>query len=72
MSTPTHLQHIGNNIRQARKLREWNQQQLADQAGLRMATISDIESGKANFEINTLVRIAAALKCYVDITITPF
>jgi len=71
MATPTHLQHIGNNIKELRKFRKWTQQQLADEAGIRMATISDIEAGKANFEINTLVRIASALNCYLDISFTP-
>lgn len=71
MATPSHLQHIGNNIKNLRKFRKWTQQQLADEAGVRMATISDIEAGKANFEINTLVRIASALNCYLDISFTP-
>ena len=71
MSELTYLQHIGNNIKELRKFRKWTQQQLADAAGIRMATISDIEAGKANCEIATLVRIASALNCYLDITFTP-
>lgn len=71
MPTPSHLQHIGNNIKELRKFKNWTQQQLADKAGIRMATVSDIESGKSNFEINTLVRIASALHCYLDINLTP-
>lgn len=46
------------------------QQQLGDKAGVRPATISDIESGKANFQFNTLFRIATALNCHVDISST--
>lgn len=71
MANPTHLEHIGNNIKEIRKFRNLTQQQLADEAGVRLATISDIESGKANFQFNTLVRIATALKCYLDISFTP-
>ena len=71
MSNPTHLQHIGILIKKMRKFRELTQQDLADKSGLRVATISDIESGKANFEINTLVRISSALNCFLDVTMTP-
>lgn len=71
MGNPSHLQHIGNNIKEMRKFRNWTQEHLADKAGLRKATISDIEAGKANFEINTLVRISSALNCYLDIGLTP-
>jgi len=71
MSNPTHLEHIGKNIKKLRKLRELTQQELAKTAGLRLATISDIELGKANFQFNTLVRIATALNCYLDISFTP-
>jgi transcriptional regulator with XRE-family HTH domain len=71
MSTPTHLQHVGSNIKEMRKYRQFTQQQLADESGLRLATISDIENGKLNFEINTLVRIASALNCYLDISLSP-
>lgn len=67
----THLEHIGDNIKKLRKYRELTQQELAEAAGVRLATISDIESGKANFQFNTLVRIAAALNCYLDISFTP-
>jgi transcriptional regulator with XRE-family HTH domain len=71
MANPTHLEHIGKNIKDLRKFREMTQQQLADEAGVRLATISEIESGKANFQFNTLVRIASALNCYLDISFTP-
>lgn len=67
----THLESIGKNIRDMRQHREMTQTQLAEAAGLRVATISDIEKGKLNFEINTLVRIAAALNCYLELSLTP-
>ena len=71
MDNSAHLHHIGSNIRQLRKFRNMTQGQLAEAAGIRLATISDIESGKANFEINTLVKLASALRCSLDIMFTP-
>lgn len=69
--SPTHLQHIGKMLRTMRKERSITQAQLAELCQLREATISDIEQGKANFEMNTLVKIASALQCYLDINLTP-
>lgn len=71
MNNSDHLQTIGGNIRIARKVKGWTQQQLADEAGLRLATISDIETGKLNFEMNTLVKIAKALGFVLDINFKP-
>lgn len=71
MSAPTHLAAIGKTIKQMRQYRGLTQQQLADAATTRQATIADIEAGKTNFEINTLVRIASALNCHLDINLTP-
>lgn len=71
MSNPSHLRHIGDMIKKAREVRGYSQQQLADKAALRQATIADIELGKSNFEINTLVRISSALNFYLDVKMTP-
>jgi len=71
MLKPTHLKHIGQNIEKLRKLRSMTQAELADSAAIRAATLSDIEAGKADFRLNTLVRIASALKCSLDLTFTP-
>ncbi|RPE05570.1 transcriptional regulator [Chitinophaga lutea] len=71
MSTPSHLHHIGQMIKQAREHRGYSQADLANLASLRQATIADIELGKSNFEINTLVRICSALKFYLDINMAP-
>jgi transcriptional regulator with XRE-family HTH domain len=38
MVNPTHLEHIGKNIKDFRKFRNMTQQQLADEAGVRLAT----------------------------------
>ncbi len=67
-----HLEAYGKMIKQLRLFRQMSQTQLAEEAGLRTATISEIEAGKANFNINTLLRISAALKCDIEIVLTPF
>lgn len=66
-----HLEAYGKAIKKLRIYREMNQTQLAEEADLRVATISEIEAGKANFNINTLIRISAALKCEIEITFIP-
>ena len=64
------LLHIGMNVRRLREYRSLTQEQLAEKADLRTATVSDVENGKQNFEIETLIRIAGALNCYLDISFT--
>ena len=66
-----HLEAYGKAIKQLRHFRQMSQTQLAEEAQLRVATISEIEAGKANFNINTLIRISDALKCEIEITFTP-
>ncbi len=53
---------IGRAIQQARNERGWSQQKLAEQADLRRATINDIENGKTNPTLDTLLSIAIALE----------
>lgn len=66
----THLIAIGSLIKLHRTAKRLTQQQLAEASELRTATISDIEKGKLNFEITTLVKIAGALDCDLDIELT--
>lgn len=52
------------NLEKLRKAKGWSQQRLGDEAGVRQATISELESGKrqrADFAV--LDRLAAALGC---------
>lgn len=56
------LTNIGTSIKSARKSKGWSQQELSSAAGLRLATISEIENGKANFGIDTLLKISSALE----------
>lgn len=66
-----HAHLVGVQIKKARIARGWNQTQLSEASNLRLATISEIETGKANFQINTISQIAQALNCYLDISFTP-
>ncbi len=52
---------IGNVIYRARKKRGWTQTQLAERAGLRQATISQIESGEKPAKLDSILAVLAAL-----------
>ncbi len=52
---------IGSIIQRARKKRCWSQSQLAERAGLRQATISQIESGEKLAKLDTILAVLAAL-----------
>lgn len=49
---------LGRGIRNLRKQKGWNQGQLASEVGVNRATVSLLESGKANVSINLVERIA--------------
>lgn len=71
MNTPTHLLTIGTMIKRVRESKGMSQQQLADAAAMGRTQITDIESGRENFTINTLVRITTALGCILDVIMIP-
>jgi transcriptional regulator with XRE-family HTH domain len=49
-------------IRELREARGWSQAELAERAGVRQATISTLETGKARRLLDVLERIAEALE----------
>jgi HTH-type transcriptional regulator/antitoxin HipB len=53
---------IGTIIQRARKGRGWTQMQLAEQSGLRQATVSLIESGERPAKLASILAILAALE----------
>jgi transcriptional regulator with XRE-family HTH domain len=60
------LKQIGLKVRLLRQARGWTQKELTQHMGLvSPITISHVESGSRNFNINTLVRLSLALE--VDI-----
>ncbi|MCG8450055.1 MAG: helix-turn-helix domain-containing protein [Pirellulales bacterium] len=52
---------IGTIIQRVRKKRGWSQLQLAERAGLRQATISQVESGEKPAKLDTILAVLAAL-----------
>jgi HTH-type transcriptional regulator, competence development regulator len=61
-SHDTPLQRFGATLRQYRKQRRLSQQALAARTGIRRAYISDIELGKRNISVLTLLHLAQVLR----------
>ena len=57
------LKIIGKNIARLRKDNNFTQEDLSGLAEIDRSYLSDIEHGKENISIKTLVRIANALEC---------
>ena len=55
------IDQIGNAVRRRRKLAKLSQDQLCERTGLRQATISSLEVGDRNAQLNTLLVVLAAL-----------
>lgn len=53
---------VGDRVLQARKARGWNQTQLAREADCPLSTVFTVENGVHNLSLNTLLRLATALK----------
>jgi methanogenic corrinoid protein MtbC1/DNA-binding XRE family transcriptional regulator len=56
------LATLGERIQLLRRTRGWNQQQIADLAGLDRTYISTVENGKQNLTLSALHKLAAALE----------
>ena len=57
---------IGSNLKQARKLRELSQEQLATMADISIGHISKIERDKVDPSVSTIKELAKALNCSTD------
>ncbi|WP_225125950.1 MULTISPECIES: helix-turn-helix domain-containing protein [unclassified Bradyrhizobium] len=53
---------LGQKVRHLRRSLKLTQADLADEAGIRRASVIDVERGQANPTLDTIVRIAAALR----------
>lgn len=53
---------IGAAVRRLRRERGWNIEELASRASLSYQFVSQVETGKANFSIDVLQRLANALE----------
>lgn len=58
---------IGKKVKALRNQKAWAQETLANKAETGISYISEIESGKANLQLETLWRIADALQVDVKI-----
>jgi transcriptional regulator with XRE-family HTH domain len=57
-----HRKLIGANIRAARKEKEWSQEKLGVRAKMDSTYLSELERGKVNVSIDTLMKIAKAMR----------
>ena len=64
-SIPKHRRLLGEAIRSRRKLAELSQERLAEKADLSTVFISRVECGKESPSVNSLVKIARALRVHV-------
>lgn len=60
------LTDIGLRIRQARKDKHLSQAELADLMNISTPYISELETGKVNFSVDTLIKLTEALQVSAD------
>ena len=58
----TLIETFGRNVRQARKDKGWTQEQLAFEAGVKRAYLSEIENGQRNVSLDVVEKLAKALE----------
>lgn len=58
---------IGDQIRKLRKERKYTIQEVSKLSGVAASTISEVETGKRNVEMKTVVRIVNSLKGKIEI-----
>jgi transcriptional regulator with XRE-family HTH domain len=61
-SIPQHRRTLGENIRVQRKQMGLSQEKLAEKADLHPVYVGNVERGEENISLDSLVRIAKALK----------
>lgn len=57
----TLIETFGRNVRQARKDMGWTQEQLAFEAGVKRAYLSEVENGQRNVSLDVVEKLAKAL-----------
>lgn len=60
---------LGSLLRRARKQMRLSQVELSEKAGLRQATISEIEAGNAGAKLDSILKVLATLK--LELRIVP-
>ncbi|HEX3627109.1 MAG TPA: helix-turn-helix transcriptional regulator [Verrucomicrobiae bacterium] len=61
----SHRRIVGQNIRACRKHAGWSQEKLAEKADLTYKFLGEVERGYENISLDSLARIAKALKIKV-------
>lgn len=64
-------EQLGQMVKKMREYRKLTQSELADKSGLSRVTVGQIERGNAEPSLGNLHKIATALDCHIDITLTP-
>jgi transcriptional regulator with XRE-family HTH domain len=62
----SHRKIVGQNIRLYRKQAQWSQEKLAEKADLTYKYVGEVERGYENISLDSLTRIAKALKMKVS------
>jgi transcriptional regulator with XRE-family HTH domain len=57
----TLIETFGRNVRKARKDKGWTQEQLAFEAGVKRAYLSEVENGQRNVSLDVVEKLAKAL-----------
>ncbi len=55
------IETFGRNVRKLRKERGWTQEQLAFEAGVKRAYLSEVENGQRNVSLDVVEKLAKAL-----------
>ena len=63
----TLIETFGRNVRQARKDKGWTQEQLAFEAGVKRAYLSEVENGQRNVSLDVVEKLAKALDVSPDV-----
>ncbi|MBU1336386.1 MAG: helix-turn-helix domain-containing protein [Alphaproteobacteria bacterium] len=63
----TLIETFGQNVRQARKDKGWTQEQLAFEAGVKRAYLSEVENGQRNVSLDVVEKLAKALDVSPDV-----
>lgn len=56
---------FGRNVQRIRLAQMLNEQEVADRAGIKLATLQKIEAGKFNIPFDVMNRIAVVLDCEI-------
>lgn len=67
----TLIETFGRNVRQTRKSKGWTQEQLAFEAGVKRAYLSEIENGQRNVSLDVVEKLATALDVSPDRLMLP-